>query len=191
MTHRASNWMPLVLLALLAAMTFWLAQTVSPPPGRAEGSKRHDPDMIVDGFDSTQFGENGIVRFTLSAKRAVHFPDDDTSQLTDVHFVSYEPDQPPLHATSEKALVTSNGDEVFLQGNVLVVREAGDKNSRLTVETTFLHVIPDDSIAKTDQPVVMRDATTTVHAASMVANNREQTIALTRVNARYHDPQKK
>lgn len=185
MTTRASNWIPLLLLLLLAGATFWLSRAVTGVPGRGDGAKRHDPDMIVENFAAKQFGEDGQVRYTLAAKKMVHYPDDDTSHLTDVSFNAFEKGDPPFRATADTALLTQKGDEVFLRGNVVMVREAGPTSAELTVRTTYLHIIPDTGIAKTDQPVVLQDATTVVNAASMLANNKTKNIFLTRVNATY------
>lgn len=185
MTHRASNWIPLLLLVLLTAATFWLSRAVTGLPGKGDGAKRHDPDMIAENFTAKQFGEDGHVRYTLSAKKMIHYPDDDTSHLMEVTLKDMEKDKPPVTATADTALLTQKGDEVFLRGNVVMIREAGGDLSRLVIRTDYLHVIPDTGIAQTDRPVVIEDAKTIIHAASMLINNKAETISLTRVNANY------
>lgn len=185
MTSRARHFLPLLLLMLLAAATFWLAQTVTGPPGKGDGAKRHDPDMFVENFTAKQFGVDGSVRYTLTAKKMIHYPDDDTSHLTAVRFNATETGAPPFSATSDTALLTEKGNEIFLRGNVVMVREAAPASSKVTVRTTYLHLIPDDGIAKTDQPVEIQDATTIIHAASLLVNNKIDTITMTRVRASY------
>jgi lipopolysaccharide export system protein LptC len=185
MTSKASNLVPLLLLLLLAAATLWLARAVTGVPAKSDGASRHDPDMIVENFSAKQFGEDGQVRYTLAARKMIHYPDDDSSHLSDVKFQAFEQGSPPLHATADSALLTQKGDEVFLRGNVILVREGGPKSSELTVRTNYLHIIPDTGIATTDQPLVLEDAKTIVNAASMLANNKTQTITLTRVSATY------
>lgn len=185
MTTRASNWLPLLMLLVLAGVTFWLSRAVTGLPDRGDGAKRHDPDMMVENFTAKQFGVDGGVRYTVAAKKMVHYPDDDTSHLSTVKFEGFDPNAPPLWATADTAMLTQKGDEIFLRGNVVMVREAGPDSSELTVHTTFLHVIPDAGIAKTDQPVVVQDASGTINAASLVANNKTQTISMTGVRASY------
>src|SRR5438105_8621665 len=106
MKTRASNWIPLALLLLLAAATVWLAHTVTGVPIRSDGATRHAPDMIVENFSAKQFGENGDVRDTLAAPRMVHYPDDDTSHLTNIKFEAFERNNPSLRATADTALLT-------------------------------------------------------------------------------------
>ena len=173
------------MLLLLAGLTFWLSRAVTGVPGKGDGAKRHDPDMFAENVNAKQFGVEGSVRYTLSARKMVHYPDDDTSHLSEVRFQATERDALPFSATSDTAWLTQNGDEVFLRGNVVMVREAGPTSSQITVHTTYLHIIPDAGIAETDQPVEIRDASGVVNAASMLANNKLGTIALTQVRAVY------
>jgi len=44
---RPTSWLPLTALALLVALTLWLNALVQAPTARADGSHRHDPDLIV------------------------------------------------------------------------------------------------------------------------------------------------
>jgi lipopolysaccharide export system protein LptC len=185
MTSRIGNWLPLLLLLLLTGVTVWLARTVTELPGKGDANLRHDPDMIVENFIAKQFGKDGHVRFTLAARKMVHYPDDETSHLANVKFEAFEQGKPPMLATADTALLTREGDELFLRGNVVLVRKAGPASSELTVRTNYLHVIPDTGIAKTNQPVVLKDSSTVVNAASMLVNNKSQTMSLTRVNAIY------
>lgn len=187
MTHRAGNWLPLVFLLILAGATLWLARTVTGVPARGDGALRHDPDMIVEDFTAKQFDKDGALRYTLAAQKMVHYPDDDTSHLSEVVFQSFEQNSPPIHVTADTGLLTKKGDEVFLRGNVILTKEAGPKSSKLTVRTNYLHIIPDTGIAKTNQPLVLEDAKTVVNASSMTADNKAQTMVLTKVNATYEN----
>jgi len=172
-------------LLLLAAATLWLARTVTGISVKGNGASRHDPDMIVENFTAKQFDKDGALRYTLAARKMVHYPDDDTSHLSDVEFQAFEQNSPPIHATANTGLLTQKGDEVFLRGNVILVKDAGPKSSKLTVRTNYLHVIPDSGIAKTNEPLVLEDAKTVVNADSMLADNKAQTMVLTKVNATY------
>jgi len=185
MTSRTTAWLPVGLLLLVAALAVWLNSAVQGVPPRNDGSKRHDPDMLVENFVAKQFGIEGKIRYTLAAQKMVHYPDDDTSQLTAPRFEALEQNAPPVSVTSQTAMLTQKGDEIFLYGDVVMVREATPTTSRITVHTSFMHLIPDSGIAQTDKPLVMEDANTIVNARSMLANNKLQTITLTQVKATY------
>jgi lipopolysaccharide export system protein LptC len=185
MTSRATAWLPVGLLLLVAALAVWLNSAVQGVPPKSDGSKRHDPDSMVENFVAKQFAPDGRIRYTLAAQKMVHYPDDDTSHLTAPRFEAFEQDTPPLTVSAQTGMLTQKGDEVFLYGDVLMVREATATTPRMTLRTSYMHVIPDSGIAQTDKPVVMEDPTTIVNAAGMLANNKLRTIALTKVKATY------
>ncbi len=183
MTSRYTTWMPVALLLLVASITVWLARTVTGVAPRDDGSLRHDPDMIVDEFVATQFGPDGSVRYALTADKMVHYPDDDTSHLSTVRFRGTEPGQPPLTISSDKALMIKKGDEVFLSGNVVMVRDAARDQTAMTLKTDYMDLIPDAGVAKTDRRVTMENASTFIVADGMVANNKTRTLVLRKVHA--------
>jgi lipopolysaccharide export system protein LptC len=178
---------PVMLVAILAGLTFWLDNVaqLSPP---TRGGSRHDPDYIVDRFSAVRMSQAGVAQYTLSAARMLHYPDDDSTLLTDPVFVSYAEGRAPLTITAEQAVVSSKGEHVYFQHRVRVTRAAHGDASEMLVETPFLHVIPDDGIAKTDRAVTITDAATRVTAVGMEMNNETREIRLlSDVRGRY-DP---
>lgn len=60
------NWQgqlfPIVLLALLAGLSFWLQSAVNVEESRRDGKLRHDPDAIVDNFTVRRFDADGQIK---------------------------------------------------------------------------------------------------------------------------------
>ena len=79
---RLVAWSPVLLLGSLAAMTYWLDAQIAAPSAPGDGARRHDPDIFVENVRAVSFDKNGVATQILSAARADHFPDDDTTQLT-------------------------------------------------------------------------------------------------------------
>jgi lipopolysaccharide export system protein LptC len=189
MMDRINAWFPVVLLALLAIVTVWLNAQVQPPDRGSSGTARHDPDYIVENLAATRFGPAGERRHTLTAKRVTHYPDDDTTHLDDAQLLEFS-QIAPVTVTARTALVSSNGEEVFLHDNVKVVRAPYAKQSALTLETAYLHVIPDDDFAETDQPVRIYDADTVVTGIGLEFNNATRVVKiLSNVRGTYRKPQ--
>ena len=69
---RPTSWLPLTVLAMLVALTLWLNQLVQPGTARADGARRHDPDLMVERFNAKKLGEDGAILYTLAAKKMVH-----------------------------------------------------------------------------------------------------------------------
>lgn len=177
---------PLALLLLLAALTWWLDQRVQGPLATQDGSQRHDPDYIVDNFAATSLGENGKPEHVLFAKRMAHFPDDDSTELTAPRYTNFQEGQPPVTVTSDRASLSSKGEDVYFTDNVVVTRAAHGKRPPVVMTTTWLHVIRDQRIAETDRPVVIREANSTVHAVGLQLDAEARVLKLSKVRATYY-----
>jgi lipopolysaccharide export system protein LptC len=187
---RITTALPLILVAMLVAFTFWLDQLAQPVAKIGKGTDRHDPDYMVNGLQAMRMNAAGATAYTLSANKMVHYPDDDTTELSSPRLVSLEPGKAPITITSERALVSSNGENVYFHDNVRVTRAAFGDSSEMHMRTSYLHVIPDDSIAKTDKPVTITDAATTVNASGLELNSDNRILKLSgRVHGTY-DPSK-
>ena len=80
MNDRSTSLVPLAMLVLLAALTFWLSRLIEGDKPRAP--QRHDPDYIVERFELRRFDVGGKLQHTLVGERLLHYPDDDTTVVT-------------------------------------------------------------------------------------------------------------
>jgi len=192
MMHRFMSWFPVVLLAAVAAMTVWLDRQVQPPERSRDGKARHDPDYIVEKLAATRFGPDGLARYSLSARRMVHYPDDDTTHLEAPKLVNFSGTGATVTVTSKTAMISSNGENAYLTDDVRLVRSAYADKSELTMQTSYLHVIPDADIAKTDKPVRVSDARILITAVGLEFNNQTRILKLqSNVRGRYEIPKPK
>jgi lipopolysaccharide export system protein LptC len=179
MHGRSAIWFPLALLALLAALSFWIERTVQPPQPKRDGSSRHDPDYTVDNFVMNKADRDGNPRNTLAAVSMVHFPDDDSTQLVRPRYTQYSQRKPTMQIQGQRGLVSSNGENVYFMDNVKVVREATGSKGELTLLTEYLHLIPDQEIARTDHPVrILQAPHTTVTGTGMELDHKLRTFQL-------------
>jgi len=178
MMHRLTLWFPVALLAVITGLTFWLNNLVQPPDLPHEGKLRHDPDYIVENFSATRIGEDGAPRYTLSAQRMTHYPDDDSTQLEAPHFVHFSRGRAPIVATSRTAWVSSNGEKAHMQDDVKVVRAAEGDKGELVLETSALDIIPDSNLAETDQPVKIHDGNTLITGVGLKFDNETHVLKL-------------
>ena len=186
-TDRLGGLFPLVLLAFLAGITFWLDRLVQPPADPRSRAARHDPDYIVDGLSAVRMDGEGRVKHTLRAQKMTHFADDDVTVLVQPRFVTYSEGRAPVTVTSRDAHMSGNGENVYFENDVRVVRAAVGNQSELTLETEYLHVIPDANLAKTDRPVTIRNAAAVVKASGLELNSETRVLKLQgRVKGTYH-----
>ena len=189
MNDRLVTWSPLILLALLATMSFWLDHKVQPQAHRPDGSTRHDPDFIIEAFSAVKMNPDGTRRYALAAKRMVHFPDDNSTQLELPRLVYFDYQRAPVTIRSETAEAVQGGDDVYFRDDVQIIRSAYASNAELGVFTSFLHVIPDKDLAKTDKPVRMVEGNSTASSVGLEFNNVTREVKLlSEVKASYATP---
>ncbi len=175
---RARYWLPLLPLLGLLGVTYWLNQQVQPEAAKPDGSKRHDPDAIMENFSAVKYNAQGTPRFIMAAKKMQHYPDDDSTTLEVPRLTTLSPDKPSIHIIAKRGTVSSRGDEVFLHDDVEVLREASADRDELTLQTEFLHVVPDRDWADTDRPVTIVDAHNNIHAIGLEMDNNARTLKL-------------
>ena len=176
----------MLLLGGLAALTFWLDAQVRTPVARADGASRHDPDLYIDRFSAVSFDANGRVVQSLAAKRAQHYPDDDSIDLSLPSLIITDAGKPRLTVDADLGTVSGNREIVTLSGNVRATREAtttkGPRDAApvglATFTTDLLQVTPKKGRAETDRPVTIEEARGIIHGVGMVFDNESHTFKL-------------
>jgi lipopolysaccharide export system protein LptC len=148
---------PLGLMLSLALLTFWLDHQVRVEEGGHPSKRRHDPDYLVDNFTTTTYNRDGKVETVLSAAKMVHFPDDDSTELTAPRVLQAKAAQPRYTVSAERGKVSREGDEIFLYDSVLLVREADDARPEARMSTSFLHILRDRNLVRTDREVLFEE----------------------------------
>ena len=98
----------------------------------------------------------------------------------------FAPNVAPLHIYSQRGLVSEDGNNAYLHDQVRVVREARGRQSELTLNTSYLHLMPELEMATTDKPVVIQDANTFITAVGLKLDQKNhQFKLLSRVKVRY------
>jgi lipopolysaccharide export system protein LptC len=193
-TRRAARfiaWFPVILLALLAGLSFWLEQIVKPGAPPRDARTRHDPDLILKSFDAVKLGATGAPSYTLAASELLRYPDDQTARLDNPRFVQISDTGVRTTITSKYGTVSGNGDNVYFVDDVKAVRGAYQDRSELTLETSYLQVTPELELARTDQAVTIRDANAMVSGVGLELRNEERiATVLSRVKGRYAPPKK-
>ena len=182
---------PLILMLALAGLTFWLERTVREEEGAHPSLRRHDPDYVVDNLAHTRFNMQGAVESTLAAAKMLHYPDDDSTDLVAPRMVQTKPNQPRVTLTADRGTLSQDGEEVFLYGNVLVVREAGPERPETRMRTSFMHVVQSHSVIRTDRHVVITEENRLLSGRGMEYRNDTKELFLReQVRGRF-EPKKK
>ena len=176
--QRASSYLPLLLMALVAAGTGWLVQNTPSAPGPAGQSVvRQTPDYTMRGFSITRFDANGQVAVRIDGDVMRHFPDTDRLEIDGVHIQAYAPDGRVTEATARRALANGDGSEVQLLGGARVLSQIGN-GERLEVEGEFLHAFLRFEQLKSHLPVLVTRGNTRARAGGMSYDHLQRVLQL-------------
>ena len=179
---RLSMYLPILLMGVLALGTYWLVK--STPvflPAESERPVTHDPDYFMKKFSVKTFDGAGRLKSEVSGADARHYPDTDTLEIDGVRIRSFNAQGRLTTATANRAITNSDGSEVQLYGNALVVREAVAGKSaapRMEFRGEFLHAFLNKEVVKSNQPVQLIRGRDKFTADSMDFNNIDQVMLL-------------
>jgi lipopolysaccharide export system protein LptC len=194
MISRTSTiWFPIIVLSVLALITFWIDHTVKLKAAKIDGSSRHDVDYFLENFVTTKTDTAGNLRHVLAAVEMRHYPDDDSTDLIRPRFTQYGQDSPYTQIEGQRGHVSSNGDIVELKGNVIITRQAYGERSEMRVLTDYIKIFPNDERVMTDHPVTIIQGGSKVMAEGMTYNKSTEDLVLNseghgRVKGRIESP---
>ncbi len=174
----SSAALPLTLLLALAVLSFWLRYATELPDERNDGKSRHDPDFIVNTATAHKLDKSGKLLYTLVADEIRHYPDDDTTDLTNPKLEYFDPTKPTVTTSAVRGQVSPGGERVELSERVEVRRAATDRQAELVLETPDLTVLTDEEKAFTKSRVVITQGKSWVQGVGMQIDNKLQTYLL-------------
>jgi lipopolysaccharide export system protein LptC len=175
----ASAYLPLLLMAALAAGTWWLVRTA--PVLETHGASappRHEADYVMTNFVVQRFAADGSLRTQIEGAELRHYPDNDTLEIDDARIRAVGDNGTVTLASARRALANGDGSEVQLIGNAHVTRPADGKQETVEFRSEFLHAFRNVEQVRSNQPVVVTQGTTVVHADGMSYDNLSRVVDL-------------
>jgi lipopolysaccharide export system protein LptC len=108
----------------------------------------------------------------------LHYSDREATHLEQPYFTNIQPDKPIVQITADRAELLEEGKNIYLFGNVSVVRGEDVDKDKITMTTSFLHLVPDEDIARTDKAVTVVQKSSIINAVGMELNNRTGILQL-------------
>jgi lipopolysaccharide export system protein LptC len=178
MKTRVTPLLPLALMALLGLLTLWLQYAVREGAGGDSQAPGHEPDAIVENFTVQSLDSTGKLLYTFSAPKMQHFADDGSGEVLYPRVVQIATEGGNFIATANRGTIDRKGEEAFLYGNVLVLREATAGEPELRARTEYLHVLAGPGILRTNQSVTISDGKSTLTGVGMIINKTKQQFTL-------------
>lgn len=154
---RLSAWMPLLLLAIAAAFSWWVAQVVM----EAENAPKHTqqgpvlPDYVLHTFSTERYDDQGRRTVAIQGQQMTHDPKDNTFSIADPVLHATAADGTVTTATAKQGVSNADASNVQLLGDAVVRRTATASQPALTVRSAFLNVFPNTQVVQSDRPTVI------------------------------------
>ena len=164
-----SNYLPLLLMAMLASGTWWLVKNTPliDAPGEI-APLRHVPDYRMDNFEIQRIGADGRLHVQIAGAELRHYPDTDTVEIDQARVRAIAPDGSLAIAEAKRAISNGDGSDMQLMGNVHLRRlppGAGENApAQLEVRGEFLQALSNIEVLRSHLPVTIRQGSSTLNA---------------------------
>ncbi len=157
-----------VLLLILLAGSQWLVET-SNPANDDVPRETHNADYFLEHFTNTTMDVKGRPYRRLSADRLLHFPDDDSTELSNPYLTLFVENLPLWEIRSESGWVSGDGTLLLLNGPATLDRAASPAGEQLNIVTSNLRLQPENNYAETDEPITVKSPDSIVKSTGMQA----------------------
>jgi lipopolysaccharide export system protein LptC len=176
------NWVtavfPITILGVLAALTYWLLHATAIPEVKSDGKNRHDPDYYISGMKLSKLDKSGNLKYTFTNDWIVHYPDDDTTDVTNPTLVFLSPRKPTLTMSSRMAHVTSEGEVVLMYDDVRFKRDATPLRAELLGYMPDLTINTEEEYLFTSSPVRFKQGSSWLNGVGMHMDHKTETYQI-------------
>ena len=190
MTALLQRFGPTLVMALIAAASFWTLSELDVDLFGSDATPGHTPDLYMENFVTTAMDEAGRPLRRVEAEYMAHFPDTDTHEFQRPYIVMYREEGPPWHVRSERGWVSARGDVMLLLGKVHIWRNNVSGLKELDIKTEDLRVLPEKEYGETDKPVLITTPSTETRGVGMKAHLAESRLELLSNVRTRHEPSK-
>jgi lipopolysaccharide export system protein LptC len=159
----------LTLLAAAALGSAWMMNRMGATGSEGKAPGRQDPDYYMQDFTSLSMRDDGTPKDKLQAQYMAHYPDKDTTELTQPKLEVFRRDDTPVYVTADKAWVTSNDNVILLKGKVRLWQNDAAGERSLEVKTSQARVLMKEEYAETDKYATITTKRATITGTGMKA----------------------
>ena len=174
---RIGPFLPIVTVAILAALSLWLKDVSHLADLFDMRGFRHEPGMIIEEMRLTSVSRQSAATQVLTAQRMTHFLDDDTLRLVEPRYDRFQAEGPRVQITARRGLVSEDRNDFYFLDEVRLQREAGHGRAPLDLTTEYLRVMLSADRMRTDKPVHVRQGQSRIDAqGGMRADGKSHTM---------------
>jgi len=145
------------------------------------------PDTYVNHANVTSYDIQGNPKYRLTSTQITHYPGEKDAEILKPLVFIFQPQGTPWKIQAQKGRVTSDGERVQLDQQVMISRQGSLQNSFSQLESEQLFVWPKQEYAESDKAVKITTNDTVVTAVGLEADLYEQQYhLLTQVKVKHH-----
>ncbi|NOT11001.1 MAG: LPS export ABC transporter periplasmic protein LptC [Methylococcaceae bacterium] len=134
------NFKHYLYLALLALLSWWLVKLTGLDSITRSNAPLHSADYFSTGYSKWEMDDRGQLKSQLLADQMIHYSDDQTTHMIKPLMYSYNEKNPPWVIKSETGILSADGNNLLLNGKVIIDRAKGPGTKPLTINTSNLKV---------------------------------------------------
>lgn len=146
----------------------------APPSLTADQDKKPQVKFYITQANSREFDDQGLLDFTLNSDSVRHDPRNGSARLSNPHLEVFRDGNLQWITDAQLGIVSQHGNQVKLRQRV-VVRSA-DEQSIMTTPTLIIY--PEKKLAKTEQPVTLRNPHGFTRSIGLTADLNQKRIDL-------------
>ncbi|MDD5034425.1 MAG: LPS export ABC transporter periplasmic protein LptC [Methylococcaceae bacterium] len=146
-----------LVLALLSAGSWWLADKLFPPDSAPVQAETDNVDYYSNNIHRIVLDVTGKPKESLFAVTMTHYKNDDRTEMEKPVMTLYKQDKEPWIIHSETGTSLSEGQAVLLHGDVLITRK-NDQGEEIKIITRNVKYTPSEDYAETAEHVEMLGA---------------------------------
>ncbi len=174
---RASPWLVVPVLALLAAASQWLLWLFTPNPEPAEFVGPLRPEYTLNNFELRMYRDNGALSFTVEAPYMDRHSGDGHFLVSRPELLIMREGEPQWQASADDSMIDAKGDTLQLRGDVRF-HSLPDDPRPIDIRTEHLLAYPESQQVQSDVPVTIVQGRSTLNGSGLRADFAQSRMEL-------------
>lgn len=172
------NVMISLLLILALCLSSWSIIHSKKPQKLIAADTSNQPDSMMEEVIATIINKEGSPALKIETPKMVHYSKNDTTDIDAPQITVYRDSPKPWHIHSNYAKATKGVEQILFWNHVVIKHDEDTANPMTTVKTETLTVFPNKQMAQTQDPIILIQPATIIHAVGMLANLSDGTVKL-------------
>lgn len=164
--------------AAAATATWWFTHLQDQETQAPTAAVEAVPDQSLEGIVLTAMDANGQPQYRLYSPRMAHFKPRSEAVFETPRLLYYRAEGTTITLDSESAVVSEDGKEILLRGNVSLEQPASLEQTALSVATRNVKVRPEDKTISTAEAVTAKSSYYLIDGQGMRADLANDTIEI-------------